>query len=157
MAHYLTQCHKFLFSSKSQESLALVLQMHEAVQQHHACCSHSVLSYGIYQPAAPGHVVLLRYQQPHTVLTDQPGSYPTALLFSLILHITVMHLTFLEEFLLISIKCFSLIRMETQLLIPCTHKDTSFSGNTGCMRDAGLVLQLIFGRGWFFQLSFWTV
>lgn len=83
----------------------------------------------------------------HTLLTDQPGSYPTALLFSLILHITVMHLTFLEEFLLISIKCFSLIRMETQLLIPCTHKDTSFSGNTGCMRDAGLVLQLIFGRG----------
>lgn len=66
MANYLTQCHKFLFSSKSQESLALVLQMHEAVQQHHACCSHSVLSYGIYQPAAPGHVVLLRYQQPHT-------------------------------------------------------------------------------------------
>lgn len=82
-------------------------------------------------------------------LQISPGSYPTAPLCSLILHITVtlLTLTFLKEFLLISIKCFSLIRMETQLLIPCTHKDTSFSGNTGCRRDTRLASELIFGRG----------
>lgn len=71
MAHYLIQYHKFLFLSKSQESLALALQIHKAVQHHHACCIHSVLSSGIYQPAAPGHVELLGYQQPQAVLTDQ--------------------------------------------------------------------------------------
>lgn len=68
-----------------------------------------------------------------------------------------MHLTFLEEFLLISRENFSLIRMETQLLIPCTYKDTGFSGNIICTENAGLALELIFEMDRFFQPSFWRV
>lgn len=102
MAHYLTQCHKFPFLSKSQESLALVLQMYEAAQHHHACCSHSALASGIYQPAAPGHIVLLRYQQPRAILTDQSWllSHSTTLLSDITHYCNALDFDFSEGILI---------------------------------------------------------